>query len=327
MTGFKHHEVIGAQFWDPERYQSAIAEFQDGMLGLQQAGVIEGAFVHGRAATLLAGGQPRTDERSDLDCVIIPTTKSSENLAAIRDVATGIYRGHYVELEPYCMTRAELATGDHTLEASIKNYMETFFRTQPENSPLTAGIRDIYISPPGVAVNTYPGEHDLDRYFRYRHDLEQNYLRGVFHDPHGELDHILRFPFETGREVTGHLNMLGMLPPELAGFWPNRETVVQAIDQLFSKIDPKLGLLYEDILDDGARYTGLMKEAYTGVISADEYDHIIEASLAYGIPKTLEITNRFRQVYQEYCRQHHLAGQVGTHAVALGSQGYRLMAR
>lgn len=320
MTGFKYHEVVEQQFWDPERFPEAIAEFMDGMLALQEQGIIEGAFVHGRAASHLVGDRPRTDERSDLDCVIIPTSKSPENMAAIREVATGIYRRHSVELEPYCMTRAELAEGDHSLEASIKNYMETFFATRPGDDPLTAGIRDMYIRPPGDVENTYPGEHDLDRYFRYRHDLEQSYLRGVFHDPHSELDHVLRFPFETGREVTGHLNMLGLLPPEFAGFWPNRDTVTQVIAQEFEGLDPGLGELYDDIIQDSVRYTELMRDARAGKITEGEYDHLVRESLTYAIPKTLEVMNRFKQVYKDYCHIHHITERVGAAILSFGTQ-------
>lgn len=316
MTGFKHHEVAQDQFWVHERYPEAIVEFMDGMSHLLRDRVIEGAFVHGRAVTHLSEDIPRTDERSDLDCVIIPTTKTAENLEAIRRVATGIYKRHFVELEPWCMTRAELAAGDHSLEASIKNYMETFFSTRSSDDPLTASIRDIYIRPQEEVANTYTGEHDLDRYFGYRWDFEQSYLRGVFHDPHGELDHMLRFPFETGREVTGHLNMLGMLPSEFVGFWPTRETVARVIDRLLSPLDPGLSDLYDDILRDSECYTGLMRDAYAGNISEAEYDHIVRESLAHAIPKTLEITNRFRQVYRQYCRQHCIAGHLGGAVIA-----------
>lgn len=327
MPGFHYEEVCTPKLWESKRFPEAIENFNAGMLDLQARGMVEGAFVHGTGESHIATpGHIETTVRSDLDVVIVPTSKAPETLLAIHRVAKDTYDRTGIEFETCCFTREQLETGDHNLDGSFRAFMQWRFE-EVADGPLTIPIKDIRMQQLETLTNSHLGEHDLDDFFAQRFGIEQKLMRGVFHALPDDLDFILKRPFNIGRKVFDHFHYLGILPSEYGRPNLKRPGVRAMTHELLGPIDPQLAEMYDAVQGDDKRYNQLMAEVYENKITSEEYEQLLHETLVYEIPRTLEVAERFRDAYHAYCKRveggKRVAGYAITHHTPKVGRGSR----
>ena len=239
-------------------------------------GSIYGAKVFGSVAK----GTP--NERSDFDLLVI--TQDDLVLEALKEIFETIVAQTKVEIEPIVVSKEFAKRGFHSIEDLFLDHIRSI-----PNDGNVAGNDPLEILKPFDLPSAKVHEQYLAQKIRR---LKEGFFTNSEVDRNRVLQRALEAPVNVGRRTLQVLPQLGY-PIEIED--DSKQTIIHVFQETFKNTILMPGFNF--LLDKDEEYTLFLKEAVTGNVLQEEYEHAVSYLAEQCIPQAITWTSEISLIY------------------------------